>query len=160
MAGQKWDRKKWKREWRLKNLDKLREQERGYYLKHREKILAKRKLAVRLNAPSAIKARDRSREYMRKNKEKAKERFAKWRIANKKRRAISQRFRDKQIARATPIWVDKSELIQIYMNRPDGYHVDHIVPLRGKTTCGLHVPWNLQYLPAALNMAKGNKFDE
>jgi hypothetical protein len=83
-----------------------------------------------------------------------------WRAANKDR--CSAYTREYQAAKlcAMPAWLSsalKEQMRQIYAFRPDGHHVDHIIPLQGENVCGLHVPWNLQYLPAADNLRKGNK---
>lgn len=59
---------------------------------------------------------------------------------------------------ATPPWADLSAIRDFYYNCPEGYHVDHVIPLNGKNVCGLHVLENLQYLPANENLRKGNKF--
>ena len=68
--------------------------------------------------------------------------------------------------RATPKWLSKGhkQAIEAIYKECQGvteetglkHHVDHIIPLRGKTVSGLHVPWNLQILLASDNCKKKN----
>jgi hypothetical protein len=58
----------------------------------------------------------------------------------------------------TPNWADLAAIKQFYLNCPEGYEVDHIIPLKGKNVSGLHILENLQYLPASLNRKKSNTF--
>lgn len=70
---------------------------------------------------------------------------------------------------ATPVWLTNEQEEQIkamYQHARDcevvsgeRYDVDHIIPLQGKSVCGLHVPWNLQVLPKDVNIKKGNRYE-
>jgi hypothetical protein len=53
----------------------------------------------------------------------------------------------------------RPQMKEFYRNRPEGHDVDHIVPQNGKTVSGLHVLWNLHYLPTADNIRKSNHLD-
>lgn len=87
---------------------------------------------------------------------------------NKAKYAEYTRTRQAKLLQRTPPWLSesqKAELQDFYWLAKDltavsgqTYHVDHIVPLQGKNVCGLHVPWNLQVLPADINLSKGNRY--
>jgi hypothetical protein len=72
--------------------------------------------------------------------------------------------------RAAPRWLTKEhlqEIEQFYWLAKDlkavtgeTYHVDHIIPINGENVSGLHVPWNLQVLPADINISKGNRLED
>lgn len=75
-----------------------------------------------------------------------------------KRRAIMASNRVRRKNACVPLSPDaKDDLKRIYEECPPGYEVDHIFPINRKDSCGLHVPWNLQYLSRVDNQEKGNK---
>lgn len=89
---------------------------------------------------------------------------------SKARRKRKRALRDRRNKQATPKWLTeehKQQIADTYEHMRDcrtvtgeDYHVDHIVPLRGDNICGLHVPWNLQVLPAYVNISKSNSHEE
>ncbi len=57
-------------------------------------------------------------------------------------------------------WTDWDNIDKFYDNMPNGMTGDHIIPLQGDGIAGLHVSWNLQYLPPHDNFSKHNKCDK
>jgi hypothetical protein len=137
---------------------------RAHYAANREAILASKRAYYELN-PS--KLAEKGHRYFLGNKEKIaqaekayREAFPeKGRARLMKRRAIK--------LNATPIWfscfdefvVSEASRLAVERERMTGikWHVDHIVPLQGKTVCGLHIGINLAVIPASANLQKGNR---
>lgn len=106
------------------------------------------------------------RDWATRNKHKVAEARKKWRQENAGVLKAGKSNRKKHINQATPKWLTSfhyqciSAFYEIAHARSAGpvkYHVDHIIPIRGKNVCGLNVPWNLETLKAEENMKKGNK---
>jgi hypothetical protein len=92
---------------------------------------------------------------------------SKWKKNNAGRtRAIIAKRRADKLKR-TPPWLTGEQLTAMkklykqaaWLTEITGikWHVDHIVPLKGKNVSGLHIPDNLQVIPAWENLKKGNK---
>lgn len=82
------------------------------------------------------------------------------RKANKEKKKKDKYVYRSRLRKAMPKWACKNSIKAFYENKPSGFHVDHIVPIRGKLVCGLHVVENLQYLTEKENILKSNKFND
>ena len=121
-------------------------------------------------APEYIRLAKRTaaqRKWREENPEAMKLARAEWAAANPHKAAEICRARQARKAQACPAWVDREALAKFYklardMTRETGvkHCVDHIVPLKNKIVCGLHVPANLQVITVSENARKGNSFVE
>lgn len=123
-------------------------------------------------------ARDRANAYYAQHPERVRANVAEWKAANPER--FKEHMRNRRIDPAanaersrrryaskrsrTPPWVMPQDFQPIYRRCKEviaetgvEHHVDHVVPLQGKSVSGLHVPWNLQILPAVENFKKNNR---
>jgi 5-methylcytosine-specific restriction endonuclease McrA len=164
------------REHRQTNKEQVYAYRRGYYTANRENMLA-----------AAREYRQTNKEKIAANKkvyaEANKEKIAAYRRANKEKVAASTKVyaqanpgrinaktakRKAAKIQRTPRWLtneDYRAIRSLYetaaaLTKATGikHHVDHIIPLQGRTVSGLHCPTNLQILTATENCSKNNKF--
>ena len=76
---------------------------------------------------------------------------------NKRSQATPKWLTDEHWAAMNAMYAEARRLTQETGVR---HEVDHIHPINGKTLSGLHVPWNLQILTQAQNVAKSNRYAE
>lgn len=136
----------------------------AWYEANKERIAEKRKARYAANAETIAASR---REYRKNSADKTRAAVARW--TQKNVTAKSAATRKYQAARlsAVPSWADEAQISTYYMfarflTEATGipWAVDHIIPLRSKLVCGLHVQHNLTFMPAAWNASKGNKLIE
>ena len=170
------------RKYAAANRDKILIRQRGYSVSHKEQIKVwnianadKRALyAIKFRCanPQSIKAS--KRKYYLKNAERLKAERIAYREVNREKECEYGRrycrinkayFAERTAARraglekATPVWADRTALAIIYAEAAaQKKTVDHVIPLKHKLVCGLHVPWNLQLLSLSENCRKHNKW--
>jgi hypothetical protein len=125
------------KEYNVLNASSLHKKKQVHYQNNKEDILEKQRI-YRLHNKESIKLYYQNNKYL----------FA---AKSAKRRAAK--------LQATPKWANLIAIKEIYQTCPEGYHVDHIVPLQSSLVCGLHCEFNLQHLPARENLSKSNKFE-
>lgn len=131
------------------NPEKMREYSRQWYAENTERALASA-------SDWQSRNKDKVRSYAKKGRtlHPAKKNFYTQTYRAKKRGAMPPWLTDEDKANIRGFYAMSARLSQC-LGIP--HHVDHIYPLQGKTCSGLHVPWNLQVIPATVNIAKGNR---
>lgn len=144
--------------------EERRAKDRALYRERHKVALAEKNRAYAKANPE--RGRASTLKWRNKNLEVARERRRLWGLANpdKQNALITKRLW--YIQRATPLWADHklieavyTEAMQLQALTGIPYHVDHIIPLRGRHVCGLHVHYNLRAITAEENRKKHNRYD-
>lgn len=135
--------------------ERKKDYNRQYWAKNKDRLSSYNKEYRTSNKEKVKDCRDR---WLRANPEKRKNHKKKWNSLNKNKTRFYSANRRARVLESNLGGKFKKEVRDFYLNCPEGMEVDHIIPLDAKDVKGLHVPWNLQYLPPLLNKKKGNKY--
>jgi hypothetical protein len=126
------------RQYAQDNLEQVRQRAREYAAAHREEA---RMRTIEWSRANPERRKQTNAEFYKNNRGAVTAYKAKYRAA--RRRACPPWVDDEHFAKIREIYCEAERMSKL-MNEP--YHVDHIVPLQGKTVCGLHVWWNLRVI--------------
>lgn len=157
--------KAWQKNHQEKNKDQIAKRQKQYYEQNKERLYLESKKWEAAN-PDRVAAK--SKKYRETHLEKVKSWAKGYREANRGLFSFHAMKRNAEKIKRTPSWLTNSDHLRIKclyqlaaMRRKEtgqDWHVDHIIPLRGKLVSGLHVPNNLQVIPASENRQKKNNF--
>lgn len=162
---------KYVKKYRQDNREKIKEKQKekseykkAYMKKYRQKHVAQEKIQKRkYYLDNIIQRIEYHKKYNQKNIEHIRAQGKRYRQRNRARHLAATIKRKAAKLQRTPKWLTKEQLQQIidfYINCPEGMTVDHIYPLQGRYVSGLHHPDNLQYLTPKENCVKFNKRPE
>ena len=110
---------------------------------------------------------DYNKSWTKNNIEKARSYRKKWNQANVDKCRIICNKRYSYAKQARPIWADQfliEEAYSLAQHRTSvtgiKWEVDHVLPIKGKDVCGLHVGENLQIITRSKNASKSNRFSK
>jgi hypothetical protein len=135
------------------NVEYIKEKNRAYHYAHKDELRPRRL--------------EYWQKYSEENRDALREKSKRDYLANPDYYQVKSRIRQEGQLQATPKWLTKEQKAAISMVYREArkltkltgvkHVVDHIGPLNGKNSCGLHVPWNLQVIPETENLRKGRR---
>lgn len=163
-ASNKDHQRAWRKTYEKDNADALKLARQKYYQENKPLI---REYQERRAKTARVREKERLRSLARFLSDPEKVRHAKrtWKKNNPAKSCADVAMRRAAKLRATPKWANPFFIEEIYdlaRRRTEStgirWHVDHIVPLRSKSVCGLHVEHNLRVITEIENASKGNLF--